>query len=58
MVRLDVQASSRPNEPDARVRLASAARAANGGGTSVEVVHRFDEAARRRESGGVSATTP
>jgi ATP-dependent helicase HrpB len=44
MVALDVQASSRPNDPDARVRLASVVDRGWLRPTSVEVVHRFDEA--------------
>jgi ATP-dependent helicase HrpB len=44
MVALDVQASSRPNEPDARVRLASLIDRDWLRPTSVDVVHRFDEA--------------
>ncbi len=44
MVALDVQASSRPNDPDARVRLASVVDREWLRPTSVEVVHRFDEA--------------
>jgi ATP-dependent helicase HrpB len=44
MVALDVQASSRPNEPDARVRLASLIDREWLRPTSVDVVHRFDEA--------------
>ena len=44
MVALDVQASSRPNDPDARVRLASLVDREWLRPTSVEVVHRYDEA--------------
>lgn len=43
LVALDVQASTRPNDPDARVRLASLVDREWLLPTSVEVVHRFDE---------------
>jgi ATP-dependent RNA helicase HrpB len=43
MVALDVHASSRPNDPDARVRLASVVDREWLRPTSVEVVHRYDE---------------
>jgi ATP-dependent helicase HrpB len=42
LIALDVQASSRPNDPDARVRLASLVDREWLRPTSVEVVHRFD----------------
>jgi ATP-dependent helicase HrpB len=44
LVALDVQASSRPNDPDARVRLASLVDREWLRPTIVEVVHRYDEA--------------
>jgi ATP-dependent helicase HrpB len=44
LIALDVQASSRPNDPDARVRLASLVDREWLRPTNVEVVHRFDEA--------------
>lgn len=44
LVALDVQASSRPNDPDARVRLASLVDREWLSPTSVETAHRFDEA--------------
>jgi ATP-dependent helicase HrpB len=44
LVALDVQASTRPNEPDARVRLASIVDRDWLRPTSVDVVHRLDEA--------------
>jgi ATP-dependent helicase HrpB len=50
IVALDVQASTRPNDPDARVRLASVVEREWLQPTAVEVVHRFDEA-----RGGVKA---
>jgi ATP-dependent helicase HrpB len=43
VVALDVQASTRPNDPDARVRLASLIDREWLQPTSVEVVHRFDD---------------
>jgi ATP-dependent helicase HrpB len=43
LVALDVQASSRPNDPDARVRLASVVDREWLEPTSVEVVHRLDD---------------
>jgi len=42
LVALDVQASTRPNDPDARVRLASVVDREWLQPTAVEVVHRFD----------------
>lgn len=50
LVALDVQASTRPNDPDARVRLASVVDREWLEPTSLEVVHRFD-----RERGVVKA---
>jgi ATP-dependent helicase HrpB len=44
LVALDVQESSRPNDPDARVRLASLVDREWLRPTSVEVVHRYDDA--------------
>src|SRR5204862_6963519 len=44
LVALDVQASIRPNDPDARVRLASVVDRDWLQPTAAEVVHRFDEA--------------
>jgi ATP-dependent helicase HrpB len=44
MVALDVQASNRPNDPDARVRLASLIDREWLEPTSVDLVHRFDDA--------------
>jgi ATP-dependent helicase HrpB len=43
LVALDVQASTRPNDPDARVRLASVVDREWMQPTNVEVVHRFDD---------------
>jgi len=43
LVALDVQASTRPNDPDARVRLASIVDRDWLQPTGVEVVHRFDD---------------
>src|SRR5262249_35580542 len=43
LVALDVQASTRPNDPDARVRLASVVDREWLQPTNVEVVHRFDD---------------
>jgi len=44
LVALDVQASTRPNEPDARVRLASLVERDWLQATGLDVVHRLDEA--------------
>jgi len=44
LLALDVQASTRPNEPDARVRLASLVDRDWLQPTGLDVVHRFDEA--------------
>ena len=44
LVALDVQASTRPNDPDARVRIASIVDREWLQPTGVEVVHRFDDA--------------
>ena len=44
LVALDVQASTKPNDPDARVRLASLVDREWLQPTSVDVVHRFDSA--------------
>jgi ATP-dependent helicase HrpB len=44
LVALDVQASTRPNDPDARVRLASVVDREWLAPTSVDVVHQFDGA--------------
>jgi ATP-dependent helicase HrpB len=46
LVALDVHASSRPDDPDARVRLASLVDREWLQATRAEVVHRFDEARR------------
>jgi ATP-dependent helicase HrpB len=46
LVALDVQASSRPNDPDARVRIASVVDREWLEPTNIEVVHRFDDTRR------------
>ena len=47
IVALDVQASTRPNDPDARIRLASLVDREWLEPTSVEIVHRFDDSRGR-----------